>query len=130
MLADDITERDITGRGTTSGTAEETLPLTLGLAAPAASLAVPQGSTWMISDWIICAPPAGSIFKIQQSNDNGVSWFNKAIGRVQGGKASKVFTFRTPIKVKGSATTLVRQRVQTPPAPGAVDVTWGTMSQP
>lgn len=130
MYPDDITTLDITGRGTTAGTGEETLPLTVNLNAPVAAIPVPEGQIMMIPTWIICAPPAGTIFKIQQSNDSGVSWFNKAIGRVQGGKASKVFNFKTPIKVKGSATTLVRQRVQTPPSPGPVDVTWGAMSQP
>jgi hypothetical protein len=130
MLSDEITELNITGRGTTSGAAEQTLPLTLGTAAPAATLAVPQGETWMISDWIICAPPAGTIHRIQQSNDGGLSWFNKAVARVIGSGPSKVFRFRTPIKVKGGPAVLVRARVTTPPGPGPVDVAWGAMSQP
>lgn len=130
MIPDDITELNITGRGVTVGAAEETLPLALGLNPAAASLPVLAGSTWMISDWVICSPPAGTIHRIQQSNDGGLSWFNKAIARVVGTGPSKVFRFRTPIKVKGGAAVLVRARVTTPPGPGSVDVSWAAMSQP
>jgi len=130
MLADDITELNITGRGVTAGSAEETLPLALGLNPAAASIAVPQGTTWMISDWVICSPPAGTIHRIQQSNDGGLVWFNKAIARVLGTGPSKVFRFRTPIKVRGGPAVLVRARVTTPPGAGPVDVSWAAMSQP
>lgn len=130
MLPDDITELNITGRATTAGAAEQTLPLVLGTAAAAAFLPVPEGQTWMISDWIICAPPAGTIHRIQQSNDGGLSWFNKAVARVIGSGPSKIFKFRTPIKVKGGPLVQVRARVTTPPGPGPVDVAWGAMSQP
>ncbi|MGE5664690.1 MAG: hypothetical protein ACM31I_10205, partial [Deltaproteobacteria bacterium] len=76
MIDQTITPRVLTARQTTAGAAEETLNLELDGAAPAAALAVPAGQKWEISDVELCVLSTIVQLLLQESRDNGVTWFN------------------------------------------------------
>jgi hypothetical protein len=126
MIDQTITSRVLTGRQTTAGAAEETLLLELDGAAPAAALAVPVGQKWEISDIEVCVLAAIVQFCLQESRDNGATWFNHVCLRFDTAlqnSQSRQFPFKCPIQITGAANKLVRARIMTPNGPQIVTVT-------
>jgi hypothetical protein len=121
-----ITAHVLTGRQTTAGVAEETLNLALDGAAPAASLAVPAGQKWEISDVEVCVLNSIVQLCLQESRDNGATWFNHFCVRFDtllGNSQSRQFPFKAPIRIEGAANKLFRARVRTPNGAEIVTVT-------
>lgn len=117
LLDQTITEHSVTGRQTTAGVAEETLLLVVDGAAPAATFAVPEGQSWEISDLEICI--VSNIVKIclQESRDNGVTWFNHLcimFDTSLQGSNSRLFSLNAPIRIDGAPNKLFRAQVTTP----------------
>src|ERR1700687_2495145 len=129
LLSVDFGLPNMTGRVTTAGSGEQTLPIGVDFSAPVSAVQVPAGVSLEITDWVVCAS-AGSIFRIQQSDDGGLTWYNRAVGRVVGGGPSKYIKFQTPITIVGSATAQMRLRVTTPLGAADVDVTLGLLKSP
>lgn len=129
VLSGDFYQPSMTGRDTTAGAAEQTLPIGVDYEAPASALQVPVGMSLEITDWVVCAPSA-TIWRIQQSDDGGVSWYDRAIARVPGSGPSQHFKFQTPINVIGADGTQIRLRVTTPAGASDVDCTLGVIQRP
>jgi hypothetical protein len=117
-----LSQRSVTGMQVTAGAAEETLNLVVDGAAPAASIAVPAGSIFVLTDFSLCAATHVR-GRLQQSDDNGVSWFDHFACILPGG-LTRHFGFKNPIKIIGAANRLFRVRVQTP---GGVQLVTGTL---
>jgi hypothetical protein len=128
-LSDNFALPCATGRNMTGGTAEETLPIGVDFNAPASAIQIPRGVTWEITDWVVCAT-LGTVYRIQQSDDSGSTWYDKAIARVVGGGPSEHFPFKTPIVIVGSDQCQMRLRVATPTGAAEVDVTLGVLQTP
>jgi len=107
-----LTQRSVTGMQVTAGAAEETLGLVVDGVGPSASIAIPVGTTFALSDWALCGPVTVR-GRLQQSNDNGMSWFDLAVAILPGG-LTRLFPFANPIEIVGAANRLFRVRVQTP----------------
>jgi len=121
-----LTSQIVTGRQLTAGVAEETLNLALNGAAPAAALAVPAGQLWEISDVEVCVLSTIVQLCLQESRDNGVSWFNHFCARFDTAlqnSQSRQFSFKAPIRINGAVNKLFRARVQTPQGQQIVTVT-------
>ena len=126
MLDQTITPRVLTARQTTAGAAEETLNLELDGAAPAAALAVPAGQKWEISDVEVCVLSTIVQLCLQESRDNGLSWFNHFCVRFDTAlenSNSRQFSFKSPIRIDGAVDKLFRARVTTPQGSQIVTVT-------
>jgi hypothetical protein len=119
-MASSKTTRDITGRATTAGAAEETLDLELDGAAAASNVAIPSG-TLVVSDWIVTAEAAAR-FRLQRSDDSGSSWYDVALLRVPS-DGTVGLELKITIAYEGSADTLLRVRVETPGGAAAVTTT-------
>ena len=115
------TVRSITGLQTTAGSAEETVSLVVDGAAPATSVTVAAGSNVVISD-IIAGGESMTIWKVQQSNDSGSSWFDIALIESTGQSIapSPIFDYNVGLVISSSdaATTsdtvMFRVRAETP----------------
>lgn len=121
LLTQLLTQKSITGLQTTGGAPEETLNLSVDGALAAASIAVPLGTILAITD-IIPSGAAASRFRIQQSNDGGVGWFDVLVSIIAAAACPSV-NLNAPIKIIGSATTLIRARVETPGGAALVSLT-------
>lgn len=133
MLDKTVTERIVTGLQTTAGTAEETLNLALDGAAPAASLAVPAGQKWAISDLEICVLSTIVELLLQESRDGGATWFNHFVTRFDtalNNSQSRQFSFKSPIGIVGAANKLFRARVRTPQGAQIVTFTMRLVTDP
>jgi hypothetical protein len=107
--------RSITGRQTTAGAAEETMLLTLDGATPAASIAVPVDTRFLVSD-VMPGADAVARYRLQQAND-GVTWFDIALFEVTSATstvATRSYTYSTGLIVQGGTSVAVRLRVTTP----------------
>lgn len=126
MLDKSITSRVLTGRQTTAGALEEVLNLELDGAAPAAALAVPAGQKWEISDVEVCVLSTIVQLLLQESRDNGATWFNHFAVRFDTAlenSNSRQFEFKSPIRIDGAANKLFRAMVTTPQGAQIVTVT-------
>ncbi|MGH7260563.1 MAG: hypothetical protein ACREI9_07750 [Nitrospiraceae bacterium] len=126
MLDTTITNHIITARQTTAGGVEETLNLALDGAAPAASLSVPAGQKWEISDVEVCVLSTIVQICLQESRDNGVTWFNHFCVRFDTAaqnSQSRQFSFKSPIRIDGAVDKLFRARVRTQDGAQIVTVT-------
>jgi len=108
-----LSQRSVTGMQVTAGAAEETLLLTVDGAAPAAAIAIPEGTQFVLTDWMLCAPTPTVRGRLQQSNDNGANWFDLAVAILPGGLTRRV-GFKNPIKIVGAVNRLFREVIQTP----------------
>jgi hypothetical protein len=130
LLSQELSQRNIVSRHTTGGAVEETADISLDQAAAAASVAVPEGETWLISDIAVCAPPTElALWRLQKSVDGGSNWSDLALGSIPGGN-TKTVNFKTPIQVEGGDDVLLRSRVKTPGGAAQVTQTIGLASQP
>jgi hypothetical protein len=129
ILSGEFIQPCATGRVLTLGVAEQTLPIGVDFIAPASAVNIPLGVTWNITDWVVCAS-AGTIFRIQESDDGGITWYDRVIARVPGFGPSEDFGFETPISIVGGAEVQMRLRVTTPNGAADVDVTLGVSQQP
>lgn len=126
MLDKTITARVLTGLQTTGGSAEETLLLALDGAAPAAALAVPEGQKWEISDVEVCVLSTIVQLCLEESRDNGVTWFKHFCVRFDTAAQnsnSRQYSFKSPIRINGAALKLFRARIRTPQGAQIVTVT-------
>lgn len=133
MLDRTVTEQIVTARQTTAGNAEEDLLLALNGAAPAASLAVAEGSKWSISDLEICVLSTIVEILLQESRDGGVTWFNHFVTRFDTAlenSQSRQFSFKSPIGIVGAANKLFRARVRTPQGAQIVTFTMRLTTDP
>lgn len=126
MLDQTVSNKTVTGRQTTAGAAEETLNLVVDGAAPAASVPVPAGQKWEISDVEVCVVSTIVQLLLQESRDNGATWFNHFATRFDTtgqNSNSRQFSFKSPIRIDGAANKLFRARVRTPQGALLVTVT-------
>jgi hypothetical protein len=133
MLDPTITSRTMTARVTTGGGAEQNLPLSLDGAAPAATIPVPAGQKWEISDVEVCVTSNTVQLLLQESRDNGVTWFNHFACRFNttlNNSNSRQFSFKSPIRIDGAANKLFRARVRTPQGALLVMVTIRLATEP
>ena len=122
MSAENKTVRSITGLQTTAGPAEESMGLVVDGAAPATSVAVPSGSSVVISDFIGGSDTNPVLWRIQQ--DNGSGFFDIALfeGVSALSSADPIYSYSVGLVINGGPTTLFRVRVQTPNAGGGIGV--------
>lgn len=127
-LAQDVTLRTLNARQITAGTAEETLQLALDGAAAANAIAVPANTVFSLSDFALSISQGTAVARIQQSNDNGSTWFDVLVVRL--GTTPRQFSLKSPVKVSGGAQVQLRARVATSIATTLVTLTAGVTSQP
>lgn len=126
------TVHSITGRQTTAAAAEEPLLLILDGAAPAGSIAVPAGTTVIITD-VMPGGDSTTMYRIQQTND-GVTWFDVALfeitGTVSGGVSTPIYNYNTGIVINGGPTVAFRVQVETPAGANLVMLTIRSYTSP
>lgn len=113
--------RNLTGRVTTAGAPEQTLNLSLDGAAAVATIAVGAGQTLVITDWLVTSVAAAN-FRLQRAND-GSTFFDVFLWRQPSDGSGGAVPMGTSIVVPGSATTVIRVRVETPAGAAAVTTT-------
>src|SRR3972149_1540250 len=128
-MAEGKAVRSITGRQVTVAPSEAVL-LTVDGAAPAASIAVPAGTTLVIGDVIVgTTGPGNAIFHVEQ--DNGPGFY--AIAHIESPPGPSAPTthmqYGTGLVVNGGPSTVVRVRVETV-APELVLVTLRSYTAP
>jgi hypothetical protein len=126
MLDQTISNHTVTGRQTTGGAVEEVLNLILDGAAPAAFLPVPAGQKWEISDVEVCVVSTIVQLRLQESRDGGATWFDHFVSRFDtniGNSQSRLFNFKSPIRIDGAANKRFRALVTTPQGALLVTVT-------
>jgi hypothetical protein len=101
---------------TTAGAAEETVNASLDGAAPAASIAVANGRDLFVEDFKVSTIDGAAVpllVKVQQSNDNGASWFTvDTLALPAEGNVGE--SLKAPIRFRGNATgVLLRFRART-----------------
>jgi hypothetical protein len=113
LLDPEVIEHSIVGYDVTAGAAEQTLPISLDGSAPAASVAIGAGVIMLINEFAVAGEdPGESRFRLQQSNNAGVAWFDIALARV-GFNDTNPQEYETPIRVVGGVGVLLRVRVET-----------------
>lgn len=113
LLDPEVIEHSIVGYGATTGAPEETLPISLDGSVPAASVAIGAGVILLINEFAVAGEAlTESRFRLQQSNDAGVSFFDIALARV-GVNDTNPQEYLTPIRVVGGVGVLLRVRVET-----------------
>lgn len=121
ILDPEVIEHSLVGYVATGGAPEQTLNLTFDATAAAASVAVAAGTILEISD-IVASAAAAAIFKVQQSNDAGGSWFDIAIVRLAAA-GTVPYPMNTPLRVVGGTAVLLRARAETPGGAAQVGLT-------
>jgi hypothetical protein len=117
-MAEAHTPVSISGQLTTASTALEEVPLVENGAAPALFLPVPDGDQLVISDVGVCAT-ANSLWLLEQSNDNGVTFYEIGIFAVPGvlTTPTRLYSVRTGWVINGTSTgTRIRMRVSSAPS--------------
>lgn len=128
MLDQTITPKTLKGEKTTGGAAEETVDLSLNGAVAAATIAVADGTTLVLTDAFFAAAAAAN-WRVQQSNDNGGAWFDILVGANLANDTAQMSP-EAPVKVVGGAQVLIRARVTTPGGAAAVSCSLMAFTQP